>query len=384
MGSKSAPSPPPAPDPARTVAAQAAANKEAAIATARLNQLDEQTPFGTARYEPTGETVDDIDRYRRIVELSPEQQEILSREQAINQAVLGFGQDQLGRIQGNLSQPFNYEGMPAFPQTDEAARQRYEDAMYGRLTKRLDDRFADEQRALETQLATTGHSDPTNEAYRRLMEDFRQAKTDAYDTAASSAIQLGAQEESRLFGLDAAARERAIQEELLRRERPLNELAALTGQSSGITLPQFSPVPSSQIGPANVLGAEQLSYQGQLNNYNQALANQRSFYGNLFGLGGALGSAGILAAAAPSDENLKTDIEPVKEGAALKAAEKLPVAEWRYKTDDKRRIGPMAQDYAEMVGGDGKTIDMISAFGLSLAAIQDLSKKVDKLEKARG
>jgi len=43
---KSAPAPPVPPDPIKTAAAQAAVNKETAIAQAKLNMIDEYTPYG--------------------------------------------------------------------------------------------------------------------------------------------------------------------------------------------------------------------------------------------------------------------------------------------------------------------------------------------------
>ena len=57
---KSAPSPPPPPDPAKTAAAQAAANKETAIAQAKLNMIDEYTPYGSSLYTKRGEVEDGI------------------------------------------------------------------------------------------------------------------------------------------------------------------------------------------------------------------------------------------------------------------------------------------------------------------------------------
>ena len=82
---KSAPSPPPAPDPAATAAAQGAINKETAIAQARLNQVDEYTPYGSSIYEKTGNVTDGIDQMKRTTTLDPTQQAIVDKQNLIEQ-----------------------------------------------------------------------------------------------------------------------------------------------------------------------------------------------------------------------------------------------------------------------------------------------------------
>ena len=64
----------------------------------------------------------------------------------------------------------------------------------------------------------------------------------------------------------------------------------------------------------------------------------------------------------------------------------MPVDKWRYKPgrgDGGEHVGPYAQDFAAATGqGDGKSIDMISAIGVTMGAIRDLDKKVDKMARA--
>ena len=64
----------------------------------------------------------------------------------------------------------------------------------------------------------------------------------------------------------------------------------------------------------------------------------------------------------------------------------MPVEKWRYKPgrgDGGEHVGPYAQDFAAATGqGDGKSIDMISAIGVTMGAIRDLDKKVDKMARA--
>src|SRR3972149_3276624 len=91
MAKKTASSPPPAPDPAATAQAQGAANREAAIATARLNQINEVSPYGSLTYTPTGQTTDGIAQYQRTTTLDPAEQQMLDRQRAIGNQLLGLG-----------------------------------------------------------------------------------------------------------------------------------------------------------------------------------------------------------------------------------------------------------------------------------------------------
>ena len=50
----------------------------------------------------------------------------------------------------------------------------------------------------------------------------------------------------------------------------------------------------------------------------------------------------------------------------------MPIYEWQYKGQDRRHIGPMAQDFHKAInlGDDDKTIAAIDADGVALAAIK--------------
>lgn len=103
-------------------------------------------------------------------------------------------------------------------------------------------------------------------------------------------------------------------------------------------------------------------------------------------------SAGAMFAM--SDVRLKTDIRGIKPKAALEAINNTPVSKWKYKdgshADDggKEHTGPMAQDVQATMGNkvapNGTSIDLISMNGVTMAAIQELSKKVDRLAGAKG
>lgn len=106
---------------------------------------------------------------------------------------------------------------------------------------------------------------------------------------------------------------------------------------------------------------------------------------NASGIGSFLGGVTGLFV---SDENLKHDVEAIPEGAALEALEQMPVSEWTYDegiADGGRHVGPMAQDFAAATGkGDGRSIAVQDAIGVTMQAVKDLDAKVDKIAEAAG
>jgi hypothetical protein len=84
-----------------------------------------------------------------------------------------------------------------------------------------------------------------------------------------------------------------------------------------------------------------------------------------------------------SDRNLKRDFTPVNRDEILEALEGLPLSTWSYTTEESgaRHIGPMAQDFMATfhVGSSDKLIYQVDADGVAFAAIQALSRRVDRL-----
>lgn len=379
---KSSPSPPPAPDPAATAAAQAAANKEAAQATARLNMLDVNSPYGTVRYTPTNDTQDGITRYQQTISLTPDQQKQLDASNTLGLSLTNLANAQTGRVATATNTPLDFSTLPAAPTADDVARQRVEDALYQRATSRLDPQFQQDQQRLETQLVNQGFA-RGSDAYNKALDQFGRTRNDAYEQAREAAVADAGQEQSRLFGLQTAARQNALNEALTQRELPINEVATLLGTSPGVQAPQFAQPASANVAPADITGPTALQYQGQLNAYNQQQASNNALMGGLFGLGGSLGLGALMSpwmGKFLSDKNVKEDKRKVDTAAVLRGLKKMPVSTWRYIGEEERHMGPMAQDFAKQFGGDGHTIDVPSAFGVSFAAIKALADKVDSLK----
>lgn len=103
------------------------------------------------------------------------------------------------------------------------------------------------------------------------------------------------------------------------------------------------------------------------------------------GIGSFLGGIGGLIF---SDEEVKENKEEIEDGDALDALNSMPVEEWDYKpgvADEGRHVGTYAQDFQRATGkGDGHTIPVQDAIGITMKAVQDLDKKLDATIDAIG
>jgi hypothetical protein len=92
------------------------------------------------------------------------------------------------------------------------------------------------------------------------------------------------------------------------------------------------------------------------------------------------GKVGATSYITLSDRNAKTRIKPIDNKAILERVDALPITSWDFKTDpNKRHVGPMAQDFHAAFGLDGdddKHINLTDIAGVSLAAIQELSREM--------
>jgi hypothetical protein len=506
---------------------QSELNIDAILASARINRFDESSPYGTVTWEKIpgeagpkepevwghkirgsgdvessgnkelisgGDQSQGIDRYRRVVTLSPEEQAALDRKRAMSTAVdnwaIGQGQylptgalnfdgitEQVSNVDtsdlpdymtgvdtsdlpdymtgvdtsgfADYISGIDLDSLPTMPGVDDFGeeRLRVEDALYGRATDRLDPRFKNLRTDLESKLANQGIM-VGSEAWQRENDQLGRDSNDAYSQARNDAILFGGGEQSRLFGISSQARaqmaqellenanmsnitrgqefseglsnanmnnttrsqlfgeglsnanmnnttrsqlfgegvtnanlanqarQQGINERMTLRTQPLNEILAAYGMS-GVNVPTPAPTAQYQVAAPDILGATMSQ---------QALASQAASTnadanagtkGSSIGAAGALGAAAIMAF---SDEDMKENIKSTE--GVLEALQKVPSSTYNYKGDAEPRIGPMAQDWQKQFGGDGKTIPMPQAFGASLAAINELTTRIKKLEAA--
>ena len=255
--------------------------------------------------------------------------------------------EQLSRLRNLYGQDFNYDSAPAMPTADEATRQRIENALYGRSTARLDPRFAQGQDQLNSSLAAQGITQGS-EAYNRELQNFNNAKNDAYSSAMNDAISGSDEAMQRIFTMGLQARQQGVNEANTLRTLPTQEAAALAGISNGLDtssrnwygaetaqetakdnsaanefnlqrtnnqdqfnntiaarnqilnelnalrtgaqaqMPQFGNTQSgAQVAASPIAQSVYNSYQGELSNYNTQVGSNNAMLGGLANLGGA-------------------------------------------------------------------------------------------------
>ena len=106
--------------------------------------------------------------------------------------------------------------------------------------------------------------------------------------------------------LQNTARQNALQEQIYDRNMPLNDLAALMGQSGGIQLPQFAQSPNVAVQSGDLVGASLAANQQAIDVAKARQQASSGFMGGLMELGGAIGSAAIM-----SDIKSKTNIKRI-------------------------------------------------------------------------
>jgi hypothetical protein len=83
-----------------------------------------------------------------------------------------------------------------------------------------------------------------------------------------------------------------------------------------------------------------------------------------------------------SSRDAKVGFDAVDNGDVLVKVTALPISTWRYKGDitESKHIGPVAEDFREafQLGDSDKSIGVLDASGVALAAIQGLNAKLEQ------
>lgn len=104
---KDAGSPPPPPDPAATASAQSQANIATAIANARLNRVNQTTPWGNITYTPGDVDANGVPSYSSNISLNPQQQQLLDSQRQQQLQRSGIAQSLLDQAGGALGKPLD-------------------------------------------------------------------------------------------------------------------------------------------------------------------------------------------------------------------------------------------------------------------------------------
>lgn len=370
MGKKS-PSAPPAPDPVATANAQAGANKDAILESARVNQITQQSPFGVVRY--TG-AIGGPDR-TQVTELHSVDQANLDRQRALATALTGQAVQRAGQLP---SSPFTLDGLP---QIDQNYARGIQDRVYQGFADKIGEQYGRDAEALRTQLVNQGIN-VGNEAYARAEQDLMGNRDRALRDAYTASLTEGRNQ----LAVDQNVRNQAISDLLLQRSQPINELSAYLQGAPALNAPQAPQAAQYQVSPADITGTTYSNYQGALNNYNQKLGTQNSKMGAGAGLAGAIGGAAIA-----SSKEFKEQKQPIDRRKILEGVTALSVERWRYKGDKAEHIGCYAEDFNNEFGFDPKPfIYTADAVGVCMAAIQELAAqntalqdRMNRLEGAR-
>ncbi|TXH52547.1 MAG: tail fiber domain-containing protein [Desulfurellales bacterium] len=414
MAKKKEPKPAAVPNATALTQAQTDASRTAARESSAMNNIDQVGPNGSVTFERDANGVP----IRQVTTLAPGAQQALDAQNSLSS---GLSNTALGML-GNLpTTPF---GMPSdlpdwitgldeskltrMPGSEDnaAARDSYSKAMFDRGMSLLRPEFESQDRKTEQYLSDRGLP-ITGEAYEREKNRVRMGQDDAMGRLAMDSVAAGAGEQSRIFGLDLQSRNQGVNEQLTGGQfanetrnnmlgealgmynQPLDQISRLLGASPQTQGPNALPFAQYGITPGDIAGNTWNSYNAQEQQRQQQIAQNNAFWNNLASIGGSAAQVAMM-----SDENMKEDIGEADavfddaDTSFVDRVEALPIKSWRYKPEagqdgGEKHVGPMAQDFKGFFGlGDGKSIPIVDAFGVTLKATQQLAKKVKQLEKA--
>ena len=298
--------PPDPPDYAGAAAQTAAGDLEVAKYQTLANRPDEYGPEGSRTWQQIPDPNNpDATRWIATTTLNPEAQKAFEAQQRMDLGLANLGEQGISQMQNIFDTPFSISGnVPSYqgaqgemPKYGEH-RQNVMDAMMARVNTDID------RARGSTNSQLTAQGIPKNsEAYRREMEGLDRRQTDAQQQAEIAAEQMAGmgyqsalagrgmenQEGMADFTTGLDTRRQGIQEALLNRQTPINEMSAFrTG--SQVNMPQFQPYGQQQFtGGPNYSQAATQQGAYDMSGYNAQTAQDNALLQGLF----SLGSAGI-------------------------------------------------------------------------------------------
>lgn len=396
---------PVAADPVKITAAQLAANDANAANNRQLNNSNlNMGPAGSVNFvkNADGTTTQNVNYSDNTIGAMNAQQ-ATGRKLAeatdamasnINTGAFGLPNDLPGRVT-----ELDKSGLKNLNSQDYAgARDAYTEDVYARGMRMLQPQQDMERRQHEQYLSDRGLP-WSGEAYEGDIGRMEQNQGLARQNLMSEAMTQGAQEQSRLFGLDNVTNQNIIAAQTT--DAQLRDQARTAGiaEAKGIydapvqriamlnqAAPQ-TPVVAPQgfntfaSGGSDIAGNTQNAFNNQMEIKKAADAQSAAMMNAIVGIAGTAGKVAM------SDENMKEDIGPAdSETPILDAVENIPISSWRYKAeagqdDGQKHVGPMAQDFKGFFGlGDGKSIPFVDGMGVNMRATQQLARKVRALE----
>ena len=281
MSKPKAPTPP---SPTETAKAQTNATIDAYNATNAGGMVNQRGPDGSLTYNQVGSYTDPstgklIPRYEAVTQLSDTAQQRFDTTNAAQQNMASIAKLLSGQIESTAGQPVSYDNLPELAGSGgyEATRKATEDAINSRLNPQM-------ARARESELTrlTQRGIRPGSEAYDRAMRNVGETENDAR----MQTVLAGGQEQSRMAGLDSAARAQLLGERTSAANEPINRLSALLSGSQ-VSKPQYQTYQPGQIATTDVSSLINQGYNQQQQNYQTKMQQQNAMYGGLAGLGGS-------------------------------------------------------------------------------------------------
>ena len=345
MIGKSAPTPPPAPDPTVVAAAQTASNQQTALYQSQLNNGDSNGPAGsvTNTYNPA------TNQWTQNTSLSPAEQDIFNSGTADQSAALGVAGQQIGRVgqalgQGltaptlqtgvadpSLQYGFNAGGpiqASVGPQNFNQAVNQTIGANFGGEMALLQPQMQQAEEQQNAGLIAQGLN-PNDAAYQNSQTLFNNGQAQQLAQAAVGAVNSGNAEQNTLFGQQYAqgqfanaaqqqattqnqaqasfantaagqaqqqalaaaqfgnqAQQQNFQNTAYAQQQPIDEFSALMGQNQ-VASPAAAQLGQTSVAPTDVLGAYSLQQQALQSDYQAQMGQYQSGLGGLFSLGSA-------------------------------------------------------------------------------------------------
>lgn len=226
--------------------------------------------------------------------MAPDQKNLLDDQVGRDNRFGDILDSQIGGVQQAYANPLDISGIGNDPRNMDfqANRKAMEDRYMGRFNELNGSRFTDDQNSLEQQMANRGIA-PGNPLYEKEMQRLSRQQADERSGALMNALNMSGTEMQRDYSLGADARDRSINETLMQRDRPYQEMANVLGNVQGPMLPQFQDILGQSV---QMRGLDQNQQQfedtmGFNRQQNKLNRKQQSYLANLNRGGGGGGGS---------------------------------------------------------------------------------------------
>lgn len=273
------PDQPPAPDYTAAAEATAAGNLEMAGYSTQANRPDMFNPWGSSTWTNETDEAGNPINWANTVNLSPEQQALFDQQQKTDLLQGDLAYQGLQNTGDMFSTPYK-TGLDEIGSYDDK-RSGIVDAMMARTSEDVSEGRDQKRSQLVAQGIPVG-----SPAFQKEMKMFDRRLTDANQQAEIYATD----QISTMMGDDRATRNQTVQEALLERQTPLNELNALRSGAS-VQNPSFDSFSQQQqiLGP-DYLSATTAQGNWDLAGWNADVAQNNMIVGGIFDVGAAAAS----------------------------------------------------------------------------------------------